>query len=463
MTSRFRCFSPAGAPGRIQGRIQGFILGGLALLGLALLPLLPARAATEVQVVTSPGGITAWLVEEHSIPMLALEISFGGGASREPADKAGATSFLSAMLDEGAGDLDTAAFSARADRLALQYGFDAGRDTFDVSARMLTETREDSVELLRLALTEPRFDPEPMERIRAAILAGLRQDETDPRAILGKAWREAMFGDDPYGRSTDGTQETVAAMTAEDLRARRVEALNRSQLAIGVVGDITAEQLGPLLDRLLGDLPDAPWEPLPPAELSSDRSLEVIPFDIPQSTAQFAHEGLARDDPDFIPAYVMNHILGGGGFTSRLTEEVREKRGLTYGVYSYLAPFDRGSLMAGGVSSSNDRIAEALEVIKAEWARMRDEGVTEEELDKARRYLTGAYPLRFDSNAKIAGQLAGLMYQGFSPDYLAERNDLIEAVTVEDISRVAQRLLKPEALKVMVIGQPEGLESAPAN
>lgn len=435
-------------------------VAALALASAFLLPMLPAKAATDVQIVTSPGGITAWLVREPSIPMLALEIQFQGGASREPADKAGATGFLASMLDEGAGDLDSAAFSAAADRLALKYSFEPGRDAFNVSARMLTETRDASVELLRKALTEPRFDPEPMERIRAALLANRREAETDPQSILGEAWRRAMFGDDPYARPTDGTAETIAAITPDDLRARRLEALNRSRLAIGVVGDITAEELGPLLDRLLGGLPDAPWEMLPPAKLSDDRSPLVIPFDIPQSTAAFFQEGLARDDPDFIPAYVMNHILGGGGFSSRLTEEVREKRGLTYGVYSYLAPYDRAALMAGGVASRNDRIAEAIEVVKAEWARMRDGGVTQDELDKARQYLTGAYPLRFDSNGKIANQLAGLMAEGFTPEYLKERNGLIEAVTLEDIQRVARRLLDPAKLKVVVVGQPVGIETA---
>ena len=438
-----------------MSRLARIVAPALALLAPLGLPFVPAQAATDVQVVTSPGGITAWLVEEPSIPMVAIEITFKGGASREPDDKVGVTSFLSTMLDEGAGELESAAFSARADQLALKYGFEAGRDSFSVSARMLSETRADSVELLRSALVEPRFDPEPLERMRATILANLREAATDPQAILARTWREAMFGDDPYARPLEGTPESVAAIGAEDLRAAREWALNRSRMAIGVVGDITAEELGPLLDRLLGDLPNAPWEPLGPAELAADRSLEVVDFDIPQSTASFVQEGLARDDPDFIPAYVMNHILGGGGFTSRLTEEVREKRGLTYGVYSYLAPYDRAALMAGGVSSANDRVAEAIEVI-----RMRDEGVSEEELDAAKRYLTGAYPLRFDANAKIAGQLAGLMEEGFTPDYLTERNGLIEAVSVDDIARVAGRLMDPDRLKVVVIGQPEGLPPA---
>lgn len=426
-------------------------VGGLAALAA------PAQAATDVQVVTSPGGITAWLVEEPSIPMVAMEMQFGGGASREPDAKLGETNLMASLLDEGAGDLDSAAFSAKADELALRLGVSAGYDQVSVSARWLTENQDESVDLLRSALQEPRFDQNAIERVRAAILAGIRAAETDPGSILDEAWRKSLFGEDPYARPVEGEAETVTALTAEDLREARTRALNRSDLAIGVVGDITAEELGPLLDRLLLDLPAEPWEPLPEAKLAQNRGLEVVDLSVPQSSATLVQEGLERTDPDFIPAYVMNHILGGGGFSSRLTEEVREKRGLTYGVYSYLAPYDRAALLAAGVSSANARVAEAIQVIRQEWHKMATEGPTQEELDDAKTYLTGAYPLRFDSNAKIAGQLAGLMADGYGPEYLRDRNSLIEAVTLEDVKRVAKRLLHPEALKVVVVGQPEGL------
>ena len=432
-------------------------IAAAATLAFAPFAAAPALAATEVQQVTSPGGIEAWLVQEDSIPMVAVEVIFAGGASRDPDDKLGVSQFLAAMLGEGAGERDSAAFSARADEIALRYGFDAGRDTFSVSARMLTENREESVKQLRLALTAPRFDDEPMERVRSRMISGIRSSKTDPSDVAGEAWRAAMFPDDPYGRPVSGTEATVAGITKADLEAARTRLLNRSRMAVGVVGDITAEELGPMLDALLGDLPDDKWNALPPADFAEKRGVSVVPVDAPQSVAIFGHEGLLRDDPDFIPAYVMNYVLGGGGFSSRLTVEVRERRGLTYSVYSYLAPYDRAGLMLGGVASDNARIAEALDVIRAEWARMAEEGVTEEELEKAKRYLTGAYPLRFDSNSKIAGILAGLMIDGFTPDYIKERNGLIEAVTVADVKRVAARLLRPDRLRVVVAGRPEGV------
>ena len=432
-----------------------------ALLVAAAVP--GARAAAPVQVTTSPAGIEAWVVEAPDIPMLALEIVIPGGASTEPADKSGVTAFLAALLTEGAGELDAAAFSARADELALRLSVEAGRDEVSVSARMLTENLEESLELLRLALTEPRFDAEAVERVRAGMIASLRSESASPEAKADLAWRAALFDGDPYGRRTDGTEESLAAISVEDLRAAQARAIHRAGLSIGVVGDLSAAEVGPMLDRLLGALPaEAPAEP-GAAEMAGDRGLILVPHDAPQTLLRLIAEGLPRDDPDFIPAFVMNHILGGGGFSSRLTMEVRERRGLTYGAFSYLTTPDRAPLMVVGLATANATAAEALETVKAEMARMRDGGVTEEELDAAKRYLTGAWPLQFDSNAKIAARLAGFKSQDLTPDYLTERNALVEAVTLEDVARVAKRLLDPERFLVVAVGRPEGLEAAPAS
>jgi len=417
----------------------------------------PVQATAPVQVLTSPGGVGYWLVEEHAIPMVALEISFEGGAATDPEAQAGAAKFLSAMLDEGAGDLDSVAFSTQAQLLAANFSFSAGRDDFSVSARMLSDNLEDSVALLRLALTAPRFDPEPLSRVRGQILSSIRSDEADPNALASKAWFAAAFPDDPYGRPRDGTLETMAALTADDLRAAHARLLTRGGARVGVVGAIGADAAGAMVDALLGALPADPPAPLAPVTIAGAAGVTVIPFDAPQSTVIFGHEGPLRDDPDFIPAYVMNHILGGGGFSSRLTTEVREKRGLAYSTYAYLAPLDRAGLYMGGVGTANERVAESLDVIRDEWRRMAEEGVSAEELRKAKQYLTGAWPLRFDGNAKIAAMLVGLQQDGFGPEYLDQRNGLVEAVTQEDIARVAARWLKPDALRFVVVGQPEGL------
>ncbi len=430
-----------------------------ALIAVAAIALAaPSRAATDIVEVTSPGGITAWLVEEPSIPIIAIEVGFSGGSTLDPVGKEGVGAFAVGLLEEGAGDLDAAAFARRGEELAARFGFSSGRDGASLSAQMLVETRDATVDLLRLALTQPRFDADAVERVRAQMLSGVRSNATDPNAIAGETFARLAFPDDPYGRPDGGTEASLTAMTVEDLRAQHRALFVRGRAKIGVVGAITPAELGPLLDRLLGDLPaDGPAVP-PVATPALTGGVTVVDFDTPQSVVAFGQRGIDRHDPDFFPAYVLNHILGGGGFSSRLTTEVREKRGLTYGVYAYLADYQRADLWMGGVASANDRVGEAIAVIQAEWRRMAEAGATDAELDAAKRFLTGAYPLRFDSNRAIAGILVGVQEDGLGIDYIARRNDLVNAVTAADVGRVARTLMDPDGLRFVVVGRPAGVE-----
>ena len=435
----------------------------LAILVATVLAL-PLRAEVDIREVTSPGGLRAWLVEEPSIPFVALEIRFRGGASLDEPGKRGAVSLMTSTLEEGAGDMDAREFARRKDVLAASFGYNAGDDSVTVTARFLTENREEAVELLRASLVSPRFDEDAVERVRQQLLSNIRSDSTDPRSLARKAFDRMAYGSDhPYGSSPDGTEESVSALTRDDLVAAHRNTLARDRVVIGAVGDIDAEALGRMIDRLLGDLPET-GAPMPgPAKVSIDGGVTVVPFETPQSVAIFGHEGIERDHPDFFPAYVLNQIIGAGGFESRLMTEVREKRGLTYGVYSYLAPKDWAATYQGSVSSANDRIGEAIDVIRAEWRRMAEEGVTEEELEDAKLYLTGAYPLRFDGNANIASILVAMQLDDLPIDYIATRNDKVNAVTLEQANEVASWLYKPDKLHFVVVGQPAGLESAAGN
>ena len=426
-------------------------------LMLTLAAALPARAAIEIKEVVSPGGITAWLVEDHSIPFTALEIRFRGGASVEPMDKRGATNLMTALLEEGAGEMDARAFARARDGLAASFRYSASDDALSVSAQFLTENRDAAVDLLRQSLIQPRFDTEAIERVRAQVLSGLRSDEKDPQSIAARRFDGLVFGDHPYGSSLDGTIDTVTALTRDDLLAAHAASMARDRIYVSAVGDITAADLGVLLDSLLGDLP-ASGAPLPgPADPVFPGGVDVVDFPTPQSVVLFGQPGIGQDDPDFFAAFILDHILGGGGFESRLMTEVREKRGLTYGIYTYLADRDYAQFWGGSVASANDRVAEAVEVIRAEWARLQTEGVSAEELQNAKTYLTGAYPLRFDGNGTIANIIVGMQVRGLPIDYAATRNDKVNAVTLEDVNRVARDLLDPEALSFVVVGQPVGL------
>ncbi len=417
------------------------------------------HAAVEIQEVTSPGGIEAWLVEESSIPFVAIEIRFKGGTSLDPEGKRGVTNLMTGLIEEGAGDLDAREFARARDALAASYRFDVWDDALSVSARFLTENRDEAVSLLREALVNPRFDEDAVERVKAQVLSGIRSDANDPNSIASSTFDAMVYGDHPYGSVRDGTIESVSALTRDDVVAAHSALLTRDRIYVGASGDITAEELGLLLDELLGELP-AKGAALPEGvEPNLNGGVTVIPFDTPQSVAFFGHEGIPRDHPDFFAAFVANEIFGGNGRQSRLSYEVRETRGLTYGVGSYLVNYDGADMLLGQFASANDRMAEAIEVVRQQWAEIVEKGVTEDELEEIKTFLTGAYPLRFDGNGTIARIIVGMQTVGLTPEYITTRNEQIMAVTLDDVARVAATLFQPENLQFVVVGQPDGLES----
>lgn len=432
-----------------------FLLAAFAVLVIHVLP----AEAIEIKEVKSKAGITAWLVEDHTNPLIAMQFSFAGGAANDPAGKEGTANFITAMMDEGAGDLDSAAFQAKRDGLAMKMSFDANFDQFQGSFQTLTDKRDQSFALLETALTKPHFDQEPLDRVRDQLLVAARRNEEQPDNISSKAWMVKAFGDHPYARESEGTVKSIATITADDLHAMHKQLFTRKGLKVAVVGDIDAATLAKLLDETFGDLPDtAPPEPAAMIHVSGKPATEVIARDIPQSIITFGTDGILRKDPDFIPAYVASFILGGGGFGSRLTEEVREKRGLTYGVSIGLYPFDHAGLVFGQLGTRNEKAGEALEVVKDTMKRFGEEGPTATELADTKTYLTGSYALRFDSNSKIASQLLAIQQDDLGIDYVNRRNALIDAVTLDQAKVQAKRISEPEKLIVTVVGKPEGIK-----
>ncbi len=414
--------------------------------------------AINVERVKTPGGLEAWLVQDNSNPIVTMRFAFRGGAALDPKGKVGLANLVASTMDEGAGDLDSQSFQKTLEDKAIRIRFDAGLDNFGGRLQTLVRNQDKAFDLLRLALNAPRFDTEPVERIRSQILVGLKQDEENPHSIAGKAMREALYGGHPYGRPADGIPDSVKAITADDLRAFVTQRLTRDTLVIGIVGDITPAKLAELLDATFGTLPPqgTDWR-LPKIRANTDGRTIVINKDVPQSAILFADQGLLRDDPDFYAAYVMNHVLGGGGFTSRLYGEVREKRGLAYSISSGLNPRRASATTVGGAGTANARVHETLDVVKTEWQRMAENGVTNDELKDAKTYLTGAYPLQFTGSTRIARMLVGIQLAELGIDYVKSRNAFINAVTRDDIARVAKKLLDANRLVTVVVGRPEGL------
>ncbi|MDX2259720.1 MAG: pitrilysin family protein [Hyphomicrobiaceae bacterium] len=446
-----------GAAARSIARLE-IVLSIAVLVLFVVVALMRPAHAMDIKTVKSPGGIEAWLVEDRAVPLVALRFAFGGGSSQDPVGKEGVANFLSAMLDEGAGDLPSADFQERMEDIAMRMSYEDGRDTFYGNVETLSAYRDQAMALLKLALTKPRFDADAVERIRGQLQAGLAYADRDPDRVASKAWFKTAFPGHPYGREPSGSSASLAAIGSADLEAFRKSTFARDNLKVVAVGDIDAASLGKLLDEVFGDLPaTAALTPVAETMPPKGGKLEVVEMDVPQSVAVFGGAGLKRKDPDFIAAFVLNHILGGGGFSSKLMEEVREKRGLAYSVYSYLSPLERSAVYLGSVATKNEEIGQSLDVIRAELTRIATDGPSPQDLDGAKKYLIGSFALRFDTNSKIASQLLGLLVEGFDKDYIEKRNGLIEAVTLADIKRAAARFLTADDLIVTVVGKPQGL------
>ena len=414
-----------------------------------------AAPGIAIQEKLTPLGLKFWLVEDHTVPLVAIRFAFRGGATQDKATLPGTAYMLSGVLDEGAGDMDAQAFHERMEELAVELSFSAERDYFGGSLRTLTRHAKDAFELAHLALNAPRFDTSAVERVRGQIMAGLKHEMKNPDAIGGRVFAEKAFPDHPYGRAVHGTLNSIPQISRDDLIALKQRIIARDNLIIGIVGAIDEHAAAAAVDHVFGGLPaHALLDPVQDIAFSATGARFGIDFDIPQSVIMFGRQGIPRDDDDFIPAMVANHIFGGGVFQSRLFKEVREKRGLTYSVYSSLASYDHGAMLFGGTSTKNERAEEALSVIADEIAKFRADGPTALEVDKAKKYLTGSYALRFDTSSKIAGQLVQIQLDALGIDWMQRRNGLIHAITRDDVVRAAQRLLGDGKLLVTVVGRP---------
>ncbi len=439
-------------------RAKGPLLAAFAAaaaLGLAV----TSAGATNIQKVVSPGGIEAWLVHDSTVPLIAVDVAFRGGSDQDPDDKPGVAALAAGLWDEGAGDMDSNAFHGLLERKAIDLSFRASRDYVRGTLRTLSANRDEAFDYLRLALTAPRFDAEPVERVRAQVMSQLQRQATNPNDIGSKQWWKTAFPGHPYGRPVDGTLESIPQIGVDELKAYTRRVLARETMKIAVVGDIDAATLGPLLDKTFGALPAKPdLHPVANAKPQGIGRRIVVHLDVPQAVVTFGGLGIARSDPDFMAAYIVNDILGGGSSSSRLYREVREKRGLAYGVYDSLVWFNHASVILGGTATRAEATAETIDVVEREIRRLAEGGPTEAEVAAAKSYLKGSYVLGLDTSAKIASQLVQIQLDNLGIDYIDRRGALIDAVSLDDIKRVAKRLLDP-GLLITVVGRPVGLTS----
>ena len=433
----------------------------LACFALTTLASTSSQAAAKIQRLVSPGGIEAWFVQDATVPLIAMEYAFSGGAGQDPAGKSGVGNMVAGLLDEGSGDFDSKTFHERLERRAIELGFSSTRDYFRGSLRMLKDNKDEAFDLLQLALTSPHFDATDVERIRAQIISGLRRDTSNPSALASRKFLEIAFGDHPYSRQANGTLDSVPTIDVPDMKDYAGRVIAKDTLRIAVVGDVDADTLGKLLDKTFGGLPaKARLTAIADVQAAKPPQRAFIPLDVPQTVVTFGGPGIRRHDPTFMAAYVVNHILGGGS-SSRLYKEVREKRGLAYSVYESLLWMDRSALFVGNTGTRADRAGETVDAIEKEIRSIAEDGPTQKELDEAKSYLKGSQMLALDTSSKLAQALLQYQLDKLPIDYIERRNAIVDAVTLDDAKKAA-RLLWGQGLLTVIVGRAPQAAAQPA-
>lgn len=427
------------------------LVGRLALGASAAA--IAAPAGFEVERPRLANGVQLVLATQSSVPMVAIACLVDGGARLDPPGKAGLAGLTASLLGEGTKGRSSQEIARLVDSLGASLRTSAGQDWIEVGATVLARDFETGVDLIARSLREPTFPPEEVSRIRTEVLGELKASDDNPHMVAQRAFRKATFGNAPYGHPVDGTPEAVKRLSREDVVAFHRREIVPGRTLCAMVGDVSVERMREVATRLLGGWEAAGTPAAEPSPAPTPPARTVL-VDMPVTQANIAigQIGVARSSPDYFPILLMNHVLGGGGFTSRLMQKIRTEGGLAYGVSSSFASTRLPGPFQVVLQTKVASVAEAIRLVRGEIRRLHDEGATAEELEAAKDFLTGNFALRLDSSSKLAGFLAQVQYFGLGDDYVARYAERVRAVTVADVRRVAVEHLHPDALVEVVVG-----------
>ncbi len=403
----------------------------------------------------------AWLVNNNNLPIVAIKFAFKAGSGIDFKGKKGTANLTASLLDEGAGNYSAKEFKKVLADNSITLNFSVSHDNFYIDLYTLKENLDLSFQLLDLALTKPIFKLEEVNRIKGNIKLILEESYKDPDEIASRIFREVLFEGHPYKYDTLGVLEDIDKIEKQDLELFLKTNLRLDNFYVAASGDINETELKKYLKKYFKkfDKKNKITSNIPIHKKKIEPKIYLHKKDLRQSTIMFAGEGISRNDPYFYPAYVMNYILGGGGFFSKLTTEIREKRGLVYSVYSYLYRYDKYNFFSGGAETSNENVDKVIKIIKEEIMKVKKEGVSEEELKNAKNYLINSYVLRLDSNKKVASILLNTQMDGLNTDFFEKRNDYINSVSLKDIKKIASKILDENQIFFLVIGEPSNLKN----
>lgn len=427
------------------------------LLKFALCLLLTAgavlrgQAAPAIEHWVSANGARVYFIESRVLPMLDIQVDFAAGSMVDPPAKAGRAALTRSLLDLGAGPLDETAIAEQLADVGAALGGSADTDRASISLRTLSapDKRGPALAILRQILQSPRFEAAVFEREQARTVAGIKEALTRPDSIAGRTFWAALYPAHPYGRQA--TPESVAALTRDDLQAHYQQYYVARNAVVTVVGDLSRSEAAALVDQLLDGLPEGAPATLPAPPKGSAGRTQAIAHPASQAHIYIGLPAIERGHPDFFPLLVGNYTLGGGGFVSRLMQEVRDKRGFAYSVYSYFAPLRHAGPFQIGLQTKRSQAREAIQVTRSVLDGFLRQGPTPDELAAAKANLTGAFPLRLDSNRKLLDNAAVIGFYGLPLDYLDTYQDKVRAVTAEDVRRAFARHVRPADLVTVTV------------
>lgn len=433
--------------------LRSFLTGLMLLIApLSYAEETEAPSRNAIQEVDA-SGLSAWLIEDNTLPLVTLSLRIeGAGSASDVAPHYGRAAMAARLLKQGAAEYDAAGFTKALESRAIQLSMGVSKDAFSLTLKTTKDALEEAFRLTGLALGQANFQSDDVARIRNDMLASLRAAESSPNYHAGIAMRELLYGEHAYTNPPYGSSESLNAMTGDLLKEYTKRYLTKDRAIISVVGDISAAELAEMMGKYFGGLPEIaqPERLIETAELSQAPAYAAKEMAVPQSAILFVSAGIPRRHPDFYAAYVLTHMLGGSGLTSILAEAVRQEEGLSYSVGLGLTNERYASLLQGGVSTRTDGVAKTLEIIETTLAKVSQGGVSEEGFLRAKAYITGNFPLRLDNTGTLAAYLELMQEEDLGMDYLEKRNSYFEAVSHEDVQRLARELLSRPRYVVVV-------------
>ena len=411
--------------------------------------------AIDFQSLESEKGIKFWLINDKSLPLISMSFSFKGGAMNDPKEKTGLTNLMTSLLDEGTKEFTSEEFKLFMKENGVKIYISTRKDKVEGTFQVVSSQKEQGFWLLHESINNALFRPEQINKVKSQIEASIKIDESDSSTIASDKFNELFFSDESMQKKVKGTLGSIKNILRADLMKSYKKNFTKNNLVIGIAGDIKSDLATKYIDYVFGDLPVSKEKVKQPNIKSLKSGQEVVEMETPQSTVVFGQRGLGRKSPDYFKARIVNYVLGGGGFQSRLYKEIREKNGLVYSIYSYLMPYEKDGLIVGGFQTRNKTVGETIDKLRNEWLKIKEKGISKKELDNAKAYYKGSFSRNLISTLSLSKLLMTVQYYDLGENYFLERDNIIDNINIKDVNEVATNLFDEDQLFFMIVGKPE--------